>query len=321
MARLIRRLVSAGTVTAAVMAWLAGALALGLATGSGATATVTLMALGPLAGGVLLLARHSLDLAARIGNLGTESHRLLGDTRRIESRLGTELRQTFRQVEAMQNLTAMFPASDVLPATRGWAASPDLILVLVDQVIALRPSLVVECGSGASTLWLALALRRFGINGRIVALEHDPAFAEKTRDLLARHGVSDLAEVRDAPLEELSLADGTYPWYARRAWTGLTGIDLLFVDGPPAATGAKARYPALPSLREALNPVSTIVLDDLVVPDMQETLRLWLGAYPEFSAEVLPLEKQAALLQRRVKPNGRGVPPLPDLPPEHIAHV
>jgi predicted O-methyltransferase YrrM len=308
MGRLIRLHVNAGTVAAAVMAWLGGALALGLATSSGATATAELMALGLLAGGVLLLIRHNLDLADRIGNLGTESQRVLGITRRVESRLGTELRQTFRQVEALANLSAMLPVSDVLPATRGWAASPDLILVLVDQVIAQRPSLIVECGSGASTLWLALALRRFGIDGRIVALEHDPVFAAKTRDFLARHGVGDLAEVRAAPLEYLSLADGAYPWYARRAWKDLTGIDLLFVDGPPAATGAKARYPALPSLREALNPVSTVVLDDLVVPDMQETLRLWLDAYPEFTAAVLPLEKQAALL-RKAAPNGRGVPP------------
>jgi predicted O-methyltransferase YrrM len=298
MRRLIHRFVSVGTVAVLVVAWLAGALALGLATHSGTTATVALMALGLLVGGVVLLIRHSLDLAARIGNLGTESQRTLGTVRRIESRLGPELKQTFRQVEAIQNLSAILPTSDVLPATRGWAASPDLLLVLVDQVITQRPSLIVECGSGASTLWLALALRRFGIDGRIVALDHDPVFAAKTRDFLARHGVSDLAEVRDAPLEDFSLADGTYSWYARRAWEDLTGIDLLFVDGPPAATGAKARYPALPLLREALNPAATVVLDDLVVPDMQETLRLWLDAQPEFGSEILPLEKEAALLRK-----------------------
>jgi predicted O-methyltransferase YrrM len=298
MRRLIHRFVSVGTVAVLVVAWLAGALALGLATHSGATATVALMALGLLVGGAALLIRHSLDLAARIGNLGTESQRTLSTVRRIESRLGTELKQTFHQVEAIQNLSAMLPTSDVLPATRGWAASPDLLLALVDQVITQRPSLVVECGSGASTLWLALALRRFGIDGQIIALDHDPVFAGKTRDFLARHGVSDLAEVRDAPLEDFSLADGTYAWYAKRAWEDLTEVDLLFVDGPPAATGVKARYPALPLLRKALNPAATVVLDDLIVPDMRETLRLWLDAYPEFGSEILPLEKEAALLRK-----------------------
>ncbi len=303
MRRLMRRLVRVETVAVLVIAWLGGALGLGLATGTGAVPTVALMALGLLLGGLLLLIRHNLELAGRIGNLGTESVRTLQTVRRIEAGLyndvKTEIKQTFRQLEALQNLTAVLPPTDLLPATRGWAASPDLLMTLVDLVITERPALVVECGSGASTLWLALAMRRFGIDGRIVALDHDPVFGGQTRDLLARHDVRDLAEVRDAPLESFTLDGQTYAWYARRAWADLTGIDLLFVDGPPATTGHQARYPALPLLGGSLSPVATVVLDDLVVPDMQQVLRLWLDADPSFSSEILPLEKQAAVLRRK----------------------
>jgi len=300
--RLIRQLVRIETVAVLVTAWLAGALGLGLATGAGAVPTAALMALGPLLGSLLLLIRHSLDLASRIGNLAGQTKRTLDTVQRvgpgIEKEIKKEIRQTFRQLEALQNLSAVLPANDVLPATRGWAASPDLLVVLVDLVITERPSLVVECGSGASTLWLALAMRRSGIDGRIIALDHDPVFGGKTRDFLARHDVRDLAEVRDAPLESFSLDGETYSWYARRAWEDLTGIDLLFVDGPPATTGHQARYPALPLLSGSLSPVATAVLDDLVVPDMQKVLRLWLDAYPDFGSEILPLEKQAAVLRR-----------------------
>lgn len=303
MRRLILRFVRVETIAVLAAAWLAGALGLGLGTSAGVVATVALMALGLLTGGLLLLIRHNLDLATRIGNLAVLSERTLDSVRqgdvRIEQELKKEIRQTYRQLEALQNLNAMLPASEVRPATRAWAASPDLLLVLVDLVIAERPSLVVECGSGASTLWLALAMRRFKIDGRIVALDHDPVFGDRTRDFLARHDVLDLAEVRDAPLETVSLDGQNYSWYAKRAWADLTGIDLLFVDGPPATTGHQARYPALPLLSDALSPAATAVLDDLVVPDMQEVLRRWLGAYPHFSAEILPLEKQAAVLRRK----------------------
>ena len=303
MRRLIRRLVRVETVAVLVVAWLAGALALGLATGAGAVPTVALMALGLLLGGVLLLIRHNLELASRIGNLDRQTKETRDTVKRVgtglEKELKKEIRQTFRQLEALQNLSAVLPANDVLPATRVWAASPDLLLVLVDLVIAERPSLVVECGSGASTLWLALAMRRFGIDGRIIALDHDPVFGDKTRGLLARHDVADLAEVRDAPLESFSLTGETYSWYARRAWEDLKGIDLLFIDGPPAITGQQARYPALPLLSGSLSPAATAVLDDLVVPDMQKVLRLWLDAYPDFDSEILALEKQAAVLRRR----------------------
>ena len=303
MRRLIRRLVRIETVAVLVVAWLAGALALGLATGAGAVPTVALMALGLLLGGVLLLIRHNLELASRIGNLDRQTKETRDTVQRVgaslDKALKKEIRQSFRQLEALQNLSAVLPANDVLPATRAWAASPDLLLVLVDLVIAERPSLVVECGSGASTLWLALAMRRFGIDGRIIALDHDPVFGDKTRGLLARHDVADLAEVRDAPLESFSLNGETYSWYARRAWEDLKGIDLLFIDGPPAVTGQQARYPALPLLAGSLSPVATAVLDDLIVPDMQKVLRLWLDAYPDFDSEMLALEKQAAVLRRR----------------------
>jgi len=303
MRRLIRRLVRVETVAVLVVAWLAGALALGLATGAGAVPTVALMALGLLLGAVLLLIRHNLELASRIGNLDRQTKETRDTVQRVgaslDKELKKEIRQTFRQLEALQNLSAVLPANDVLPATRAWATSPDLLLVLVDLVIAERPSLVVECGSGASTLWLALAMRRFGIDGRIIALDHDPVFGDKTRGLLARHDVADLAEVRDAPLESFSLNGETYSWYARRAWEDLKGIDLLFIDGPPAVTGQQARYPALPLLAGSLSPVATAVLDDLIVPDMQKVLRLWLDAYPDFDSEMLALEKQAAVLRRR----------------------
>lgn len=298
MRRMILRYVRVETVAVLVTAWLAGALGLGLATDAGAVPTAALMALGALLGGLLLLIRHSLDLADRIGNLAAQSTRTFETVRRVEADTRKELKQTFGQMEALQNLNAILPTSDVLPATRGWAASPDLLLALVDLVITERPSLIVECGSGASTLWLALALRRFGIDGRIIALDHDPVFSGKTRDFLARHDVLDLAEVRDAPLESFSLDGETYSWYARTAWEDLAGIDLLFVDGPPAATGHQARYPALPLLNKSLSPIATIVLDDLIVPDMREVLPRWLDADPGFSSEILPLEKQAAVLRR-----------------------
>jgi predicted O-methyltransferase YrrM len=295
---MILRYVRVETVAMLVTAWLAGALGLALATDAGAVPTAALMALGALLGGLLLLIRHSLDLADRIGNLAGQSTRTFETVRRVEADTQKELKQTFRQLEALQNLNAVLPTSDVLPATRGWAASPDLLLTLVDLVSTERPSLIVECGSGASTLWLALALRRFGIDGRIIALDHDPVFSHKTRDFLARHDVLDLAEVRDAPLESFSLDGETYSWYARTAWEDLAGIDLLFVDGPPAATGHQARYPALPLLNKSLSPIATIVLDDLIVPDMREVLSRWLDADPGFSSEILPLEKQAAVLRR-----------------------
>src|SRR5215831_5107590 len=109
MRRLIQRYVRIETVAVLVTAWLAGALGLGLATGAGAVPTAALMALGLLLGGVLLLLRHSLELASRIGNLASESKRTLDTVRRTRTDVGKELKQTFRQLEALHNLNVVLP--------------------------------------------------------------------------------------------------------------------------------------------------------------------------------------------------------------------
>ena len=69
MRRLVLQLVRIQRVAVLVTAWLAGAFALGLATGAGAVPTAALMTLGPLRDGLLVLIRHNLELSSRIGNL------------------------------------------------------------------------------------------------------------------------------------------------------------------------------------------------------------------------------------------------------------
>jgi predicted O-methyltransferase YrrM len=133
---------------------------------------------------------------------------------------------------------------------------------------------VVECGSGSSTVWLAAACRERG-RGRVVALEHDPDYGEQTGAALAANGLTDHAEVRVAGLEPLELDGETFQWYARGAWSDLTGIDLLFVDGPPGATGPHARYPALPVFAPGLQDDAVVVLDDTVRAEEAEILRRW----------------------------------------------
>ena len=66
---------------------------------------------------------------------------------------------------------------------------------------------------------------------------------------------------------------------------------------PP--TSPPSSHPATSAPPVALGPAATVVLDDLVVPDMQKVLRRWLDVHPDFGSELLPLEKQAAVLRRR----------------------
>lgn len=203
----------------------------------------------------------------------------------------------YRQLEALTNLYSMVPVKARVPAMRGWAASPDLLLLLVDTVRAQRPRLTVECGSGVSTLWFALALRQFGVEGYVVSLEHDEQYAHHTRELLDAHRVAEFADVRVAPLETFKVGEQDWSWYSEKMWHDLDKIDLLFVDGPPGVIAKHARYPALPLLAERLAAGASVVVDDLVRADEQEVVARWRAEYPWLSEDRLNLEKVVSVLR------------------------
>jgi len=206
------------------------------------------------------------------------------------------------QTQALVNLFALARVERPVPLMGGWAASPDVVLLLVNELLETRPRLVVECGSGVSTLWLALVARDHGLDTRIVALEHLPAFAEQTRAILRAHGVEQFAEVRDAPLVPTGLPGHATPWYDRAALDGLEGIGLLFVDGPPESTGHEPRFPAVPMLKDRFAPSVTIVLDDLVRESEQNVARAWRALLPDFAYRRVALDKDAAFFRRSPQP-------------------
>lgn len=255
-------------------------------------AAMTLVAILVVGGVVAFLTRDWLPAVLSLGvaNLIVIVIGVLVLARRIERKPGADpiryavgepldslRRDVQRDVSALLSLYATVPATGPLPAPGGWAATPETLLSLVHEVMtAPGHPLVVECGSGTSTVWTALALRARG-GGKVIALEHESGYAEITRRQLARLDLSEFAEVRDAPLEEVTTAAGTTLWYAADALSDLADVTLVFVDGPPGSLGPNARFPALPLLASRLAPGAVVVLDDIDREDEQEIERKWLG--------------------------------------------
>lgn len=207
----------------------------------------------------------------------------------------SQARSHAQQVVASQSLFAALPVRALMPASGGWAASPDLLHQLVLLIQEHRPRLVVECGSGLSTLWSSYALESTG--GRVVSLDHDASFAAQTRERLVTHRLDQVAQVRDAPLEPHEVGTTTWQWYAKDAWQDLSDIDVLFVDGPPTSVGPLARYPALPLLRDRLAPGAIILLDDTVRDDEQEIVRQWTEMLPGAEVTHLSFDKGATVIR------------------------
>ncbi|MEV7964828.1 class I SAM-dependent methyltransferase [Sphaerisporangium sp. NPDC088356] len=228
------------------------------------------------------------DVAERLDVLG-------GAVRDGQADLEKSARQNYSQLEALIDIRALLQPRAPLPPLRGWAASPDVLRLLIERIAVDRAKIVVECGSGSSSVWLGYAVQRFG-GGRVVALEHDERFAEASRDLVLAHGLQDTVEIRHAPLTSWSAE--SIPWYDPRAVEDLSGIGLLFVDGPPGAAAPLVRYPAVPVLLPRCAADAWIVLDDTNRPAEREVADRWLREYPELAGTAHPAEKGAMVLRR-----------------------
>lgn len=191
----------------------------------------------------------------------------------ISSRIGAQSDALSRQLERrstrdfrqIQNLLALFaqlrPPRGLPPLGVDWTISPDLALRVVNDIRSSHPNLILECGSGVSSIVIGHALRLFGY-GQLISLEHDSRFYAQTRDWIANHDLEDYVCVRLAPLCYDSSMQSSQLWYTRNAWEDLDSIDMVLVDGPPRDTGPLARYPALPLLYHHLSEGALIYLDD-----------------------------------------------------------
>jgi predicted O-methyltransferase YrrM len=207
------------------------------------------------------------------------------------------IRSQPQEVEALLQLYDKVTPLAPMPPSAGWALKPAGLLNLYALTERWRPKLVLELGSGTSTVWIAYALTGNG-RGRLISLDHLEEYAARTRAALELHDLSGRAEIRYAPLNDVRVGEQTFQWYDRSALDDLHDIDMVFVDGPPGSTGPDARYPALPILLDRLADGAVIVLDDIDRPDEQEIVDRWLKDTPGLFTEVTLGGHQSVLRYR-----------------------
>lgn len=219
-------------------------------------------------------------------------HALVKLRRDLEAQEKTQ----YWQLEALMNIVATVQPRVPLPPTRKWAASPDLLRLVMHEVLSRRPQLVMEASSGTSTVIIAYCLQKLGA-GKVVSLEHDPHYAQRTRDMLALHGLTAFAEVVDAPLVDHQINGESRKWYDVSRLPATSGIDMLVVDGPPEATQALARYPAMPLLHARFAQRAVVIMDDGQRPDEREIADRWAKEFGARSSNYMELEKGAWVLE------------------------
>lgn len=205
---------------------------------------------------------------------------------------------THSQLESLFSIYSLLNINYPLPPMRGHAISPEFANILMSTIYEQKPELVVEAGSGVSTLIAAYSLKRLGA-GTVISLEHHEKFLEIGTGNLKKHGLQDIATIVYAPLKEVAVRDGKWLWYDTAQLKKLKSIDMLIVDGPPAGTQKLARYPALPILFNLLSDDAVVILDDGFRKDEKKILDLWLEEFDCFESKVFNSGKGIVILRRK----------------------
>ena len=183
---------------------------------------------------------------------------------------------------------------DALPNLGSWKADTGLLALVADHILEHRPRLVVEFGTGASTLIIARALQMAG-GGELISFEQHADFVDATRQWLADYGLE--ADLRAVPLRP---SPGGWPglWYDHGPLP--QNIDLMLVDGPcwvlhPFTRGAAS------SLFSRIAPGGTVMLDDAARPGERVVAHRWRKDWPDFDFELLKNGTKGTLVGRRLR--------------------
>ncbi|WHS27169.1 class I SAM-dependent methyltransferase [Auritidibacter ignavus] len=208
------------------------------------------------------------------------------------------------EIEAQQYLQRRIDTGTLWPSTGGWALDARSAVYLLDLLDQARPQHIVELGSGTTTLLFGHYLTAHG--GRLYSFDHLNHYRDLTASYVSLHGLEPVVDLQLAPLAPQVPAADTEPaedaeppqWYDLSQARLPEQIDLLFVDGPPAATGPQARYPALNALADRLAPGAVVILDDGVRDEEQQIATRWAQEHPELVREAPDLTAMIVLRKK-----------------------
>lgn len=207
-------------------------------------------------------------------SLSVIGDRLMGN-REMSKRHHQEALAYHRDVLSLHHLSPLL-GRRYLPWSR-WSLQPSSIVAVINEILMHDLKVVVELGSGVSTIILGKLLQERG--GRLISIENDEKWEELIRGYVRSEKLEDVVDLVSAPLLPWrSDSHGSFLWYdigRIEAALGDSRIDMLLVDGPPERTGKLARMPAVLALKDHLADNFVIALDDVDRPDETAIIRKW----------------------------------------------
>lgn len=189
-----------------------------------------------------------------------------------------ELYNNYRQIESLLAIHSLIKFEAICPAFRGWPVSPDFAYLAIKTTLNISSNkpdfLILECGSGSSTIVLGALLKKIG-KGRLISLESDILWYKETLSNLQDHNLNNYVKLIHAPLKNILIYNCSYIWYEVENLPKEAKIDFLIVDGPRGDICKLARFPVVPILKDYLSQDCVILIDDAKRDDEILIIHTW----------------------------------------------
>jgi len=191
--------------------------------------------------------------------------------------------QTIYDAYALNLLQPLLNGYPFIPFT-GASLRPFCLLHMLNDIVINDRKNIIEFGSGLSTIMIGRLIKKNNLDTKVLSVEHDEGWIQALTGILKKENTGDVVTLLHAPLQACALTAMNTHWYnleVLRKEVQQQEFDMVIVDGPPAWQKGKerARYPALPFIKDRLKDRFSVYLDDVNRPGEQAILQSWKREY------------------------------------------
>ena len=182
----------------------------------------------------------------------------------------------------------------------GWAISEDILFDMLQFCLLKEPKVILDLGTGATTLVLAKyaeQMKKRGVAVKIISVDSDAEWLSDTKELMKKNSLENFIDLIHAPIVETKF--GLY-YETEMIIKSLQKekIDLMTIDGPPGITTKEARYPAMAFFEKYMKEDGVVFLDDGRREEEKNIIVRWNKDFPVWKSEYRDYMKGAFVLYK-----------------------
>lgn len=205
-----------------------------------------------------------------------------------------ELKHHSKKADDIYSMSILQPLLTDLPYLpfNGGALRPICIAYILNEIIINQRKMILEFGSGLSTIMMARLIKKNNLDVKIFSVEHNQEWASIIERYLEKENLRQYVNIIRTDLKEIKTNLGNVNWYEYN--TIINNInhnkfDLIIVDGPPAnAENIKySRYPALINMTDNFEEDFCLILDDANRKGEQQIIKSFLDMNQDLSFSLI----------------------------------